>query len=51
MRVCERIFSVGLGPGLDSMAPARSRRSASHAVGTHGWPPKKMGGRASREAG
>ena len=42
MRVCERVFSVGFGPGLDSMSPARSRRSASHAAGTHGWlPPKK----------
>ena len=27
--------------GLDSMSPARSRRSASHAAGTHGWPQKK----------
>ena len=38
-------------PGLDSMSPARSRSSASHAAGTHGWPPKKLGGRASGEAG
>ena len=29
MRVCVRVFSVGFGPGLDSMSPARSRRSAS----------------------
>ena len=35
--VCVRVFSVGFGPGLDSMSPARSRRSASHAAGTHGW--------------
>ena len=28
--MCERVFSVGFGPGLDSMSPARSRRSASH---------------------
>ena len=41
MRVCERVFSAGFGPGLDSMSPARSRRSASHAAGTHGWLPKK----------
>ena len=41
VRVCERVFSVGFGPGLDSMSPARSRRSASHAAGTHGWLPKK----------
>ena len=26
MRVCERVFSVGFGPGLDSMSPAMSRR-------------------------
>ena len=40
MRVCERVFRVGFGPGLDSMSPARSRRF-----------PKKLGGRASGEAG
>ena len=43
MRVCVRVFSVGFGPGLDSMSPARSRRSASHAAGTHGWLPQKTG--------
>ena len=37
VRVCVGVFSVGFGPGLDSMSPARSRRSASHAAGTHGW--------------
>ena len=37
----ERAFSAGFGPGLDSMSPARSRCSASHAVGTHGWLPQK----------
>ena len=41
--VCERVFTVGFGPGLDSMVPARSRSSASHAAGTHGWLPKKTG--------
>ena len=41
MRVCVRVFSVGFGPGLDSMSPARSRRSASHVAGTHGWLPQK----------
>ena len=41
VRVCVRVFSVGFGPGLDSMSPARSRRSTSHAAGTHGWLPKK----------
>ena len=50
MRVCVRVFSVGFGPGLDSMSPARSRRSASHAAGTHGWLPQKTGRRASVEA-
>ena len=39
--VCVGVLSVGLGPGLDSMSPARSRRSASHAAGTHGWLPPK----------
>ena len=39
--VCVGVLSVGLGPGLDSMSPARSRRSASHAAGTHGWLPQK----------
>ena len=39
--VCVGVLSVGLGPGLDSMYPARSRRSASHAAGTHGWLPQK----------
>ena len=43
MRVCVRVFSVGFGPGLDSMSPARSRRSASHVAGTHGWLPQKTG--------
>ena len=32
MRACERVFSVGFGPGMDSMSPARSRHSASHAL-------------------
>ena len=36
MRVCERVFSVAFGPGLDSISPARSGRSASH-----GWLPQK----------
>ena len=26
MSVCKRVFSVGFGPGLDSMLPARSWR-------------------------
>ena len=45
MSVCKRVFSVGFGPGLDSMSPA------SHAVRPHDWLPKKTGGRASGEAG
>ena len=32
-------FSVGFGPGLDSMSPARSKRSSSHTAGSHGWLP------------
>ena len=51
VHLCEGDFSVGFGPGLDSMSPARSRHFASYAAGTHGWLPPKMGGRASREAG
>ena len=47
VRVCERVFSVIFGPGLNSISPARSRRSTSHVAGTHGWLPQKMGGRAS----
>ena len=43
MRVCERVFIVGFGPAFDSMSPARSRRSASHAAGTNGWLPQKTG--------
>ena len=46
-----RVFSVGLGPGLDSMSPARSRRSASHDAGTHGWLPKKTGWSGLRRGG
>ena len=51
MRVCVRVFSVGFGPGLDSMSPARSRRSASHAAGTQGWLPKKTGRPGLRRGG
>ena len=43
MRVCVGVFSVGFGPGLDSMSPARSRRFASHAAGTNGRLPQKTG--------
>ena len=49
--MCVRVFSVGFGPGLDSMSPARSRRSASHVVGTHGWLPKKTGRPGLRRGG
>ena len=51
MRVCVRVFSVGFGPRVDSMSPARSRRSASHAAGTHGWLPKKTGRPGLRRGG
>ena len=51
MRVCVRVFSVGFGPGLDSMSPARSRRSASHVAGTHGWLPQKTGRPGLRRGG
>ena len=51
MRVCVRDFSVGFGPGLDSMSPARSRRSASHAAGTDGWLSKKTGRPGLRRGG
>ena len=46
------VFSVSLVLGLDSMFPARSRRSASHVAGDVrlGFP-KKLGGRVSGEAG
>ena len=49
--MCDRVFSAGFGPGLDSMSPARSRRSASHAVGTHDWPPQKTGWPGLRRGG
>ena len=48
MRVCK---GVGFGPGLDSMSPASSRRSASHAAGTHGWLPQKNGRPGLRRGG
>ena len=51
MRVCVRVFSVGFGPGLDSMSPARSSCSASHAAGTHGWLPQKTGWPGLRRGG
>ena len=31
--VCKRVFSVGFGPGLDSMSPARSRRWVAGPLG------------------
>ena len=48
--MCVNVFSVGFGPGLDSMSPARSRRSASRA-GTHGWLPQKTGRPGLRRGG
>ena len=38
-----RVRVVSVGPGLDLMSPARSRRSASHTAGTHGWLSQKTG--------
>ena len=49
--MCVRAFCVGFGPGLDSMSPARSRRFASHAAGTHGWLPQKTGWPGLRRGG
>ena len=49
--MCVGVLSVGLGPGLDSMSPARSRRSAIHAAGTHGWLPQKTGRPGLRRGG
>ena len=49
--MCVGVFSVGFGPGLDSMSPARSRRSASHAAGTHGRLPQKTGRPGLRRGG
>ena len=51
VRVCERVFSVGLGPGLGSMSSAGSRRSASHAAGTHGRLPQNTGWPGLRRGG
>ena len=48
MSVCKRGFSVGFGPRLDSMSPARSWHSASHATGLHDWFPPKNGGLGHR---
>ena len=42
--MCKRVISIGFGPGLDSMSPARSWRSASHDAGSHDWLLKKTGG-------
>ena len=52
MRVCKRVFSVGFSPGLDSMSPARSRRSAPPCYGI-AWlaSPKNWVAGPSGEAG
>ena len=47
----EKVFSVGFGPGLDSMSPARSRRPASHGAGMHDWLPQKTGWPGLRRGG
>ena len=38
--MCVKGFLVGFGPGLDSMTPARSWLSATHAAGSHDWLPQ-----------
>ena len=43
MRVCKRVVVLVCGHGLDSLSPAMSRRTASHAAGSHGWLPQKTG--------
>ena len=44
--------SLGRHPEVQySMSPARSRRSASHAAGTHGWLPQKTGRPGLRRGG
>ena len=44
MGVCKKVFVLVCGPGLDSMSPARSWRSASHTAVSHDWlSPKKWG--------
>ena len=48
MSVCKRVFSVGFDPGLDSMYPAMSWRSVSHATWWHDWLPQKTGGPSLR---
>ena len=41
--MCKRVC-VGFGPGLDSMSPARSWRSANHAAGSHDLLPQNNWG-------
>ena len=52
VRVCERVFSVGFGPGLESISPARSVGAPPAMLEGHtaGFP-QKLGGRASGEVG
>ena len=49
MSVCERVFSAGFGPGLDSMSPARSRRPPAMLRGcTVGFPKNWVAGPPER---
>ena len=43
MRVCKRVFSLGFGPGLDLMSPARSRGDPAAWLASQktGWPGRR----------
>ena len=47
----QRHYSLGRHPKVHSMCPARSKHSASHAAGTHGWLPPKTGWPGFRRGG
>ena len=51
MRVCVGVFSVGFGPGLYSMSPEGVGAPPAMLRGRTAGFPKKLGGRASGEAG
>ena len=48
---CVRDFSVGFGPGLDSMSPQGVGAPPAMLRGRTAGSPKTLGGRASGEAG
>ena len=43
MSECKRVFSVGFGPGLDSMCFVRSWCFGSYDAGSHDWLSKNWG--------